>query len=44
MLVKKLSNQLFDYLNEVNAKFPEKDPEYSVELEDTYLNKIRTQK
>ena len=39
-LVKTLSTKLFAYLNEVGAKFPEKDPEYNEELERQYLNKI----
>lgn len=39
-LVKKLSEKLFTYLNEVGAKFPAKDPEYSEELEKKYLDRI----
>lgn len=39
---KQLSQQLFAYLNEVGARFPEKDPEYNEELEKQYLEHIRT--
>lgn len=37
---KLLSEKLFAYLNEVGARFPEKDPEYSAEAEKAYLEKI----
>ena len=43
-LVSKLSEQLFAYLNEVGARYPEKDPEYKPELEAQYLEKIRTER
>ena len=39
-LVKKLSKELFDYLNQVGAKYPEKDPEYSSEAEQQYHQNI----
>ena len=38
--VKSLSSQLFSYLEEVGARFPEKDPEYSAESEKAYLERI----
>lgn len=41
-LTKQLSQQLFAYLNEMGARFPEKDPEYNEELEKQYLERIRT--
>lgn len=41
-LTKQLSQQLFAYLNEVGARFPEKDPEYNEELEKEYLERVRT--
>ncbi len=41
-LTKQLSQQLFTYLNEVGARFPEKDPEYKEELEKQHLERIRT--
>jgi arylsulfatase A-like enzyme len=40
-LTKQLSQQLFAYLDEVGARFPEKDPEYKEELEKEYLERIR---
>jgi len=39
-LVRELDKQLFSFLDEVNARFPEKDPEYSAEKEKEYLEKI----
>jgi arylsulfatase A-like enzyme len=39
-LTQKLSKQLFAYLQEVGARFPKKDPEYSKELERKHLKKI----
>jgi arylsulfatase A-like enzyme len=42
-LVKRLSDQLFAFLNEVEANYPEKDPQYSKEKEMEYLEKIRTE-
>jgi len=36
-LAKQLSEQLFAFLNEVGARFPEKDPEYNEELERKHL-------
>jgi arylsulfatase A-like enzyme len=41
-LTKQLGEQLFTYLNEVGARFPEKDPEYSEKLEKEHLKRIRT--
>lgn len=35
--VEAMSRQLFDYLNQVGAQFPEKDPEYSEAAEKEYL-------
>ena len=43
-LVASLSKQLFDYLTEVGARFPEIDPEYNATEEAEYLEKIRTVK
>jgi arylsulfatase A-like enzyme len=42
-LTKQLSEQLFAYLNEVGARFPEKDPEYNEELEKKRLERVRTE-
>ncbi|PWD99526.1 sulfatase [Marinilabilia rubra] len=39
-----LHNKLFNYLNDVGAKFPEKDPEYDAEKEKEYLKSIATNK
>ena len=39
-LVHQLSNELFNYLNEVGARFPENDPEYDELKEAAYLNNI----
>jgi len=39
-LVSLLHQELFDYLREVGARFPEKDPEYSAEGERKYLDGI----
>lgn len=39
--VEKLDQILFDYLNEVGAKFPVKDPEYKAELEKKHLENVR---
>ncbi|MEE4286747.1 MAG: sulfatase-like hydrolase/transferase, partial [Mariniphaga sp.] len=41
-LVADLSKQLFEMLNEMGARYPEKDPEYNEELEKQYLERIRT--
>jgi len=38
--VKELSEKLFSYLNEVGAKYPEKDPEYDPQKEKEYLQKV----
>lgn len=38
--VKELSEELFAYLNEVGARFPEKDPQYSAEKEKQYLDRV----
>ena len=39
-----LHASLFDYLNEVGARFPEKDPQYQEEQEKAYLEKVKTVK
>jgi len=39
-LVRKLSNRLFRYLDNVGAKYPVKDPEYSREAERRYLENV----
>lgn len=39
-LVKEMSTKLFAYLNEVGARFPEKDPDYNEEMEKQHLDKI----
>jgi arylsulfatase A-like enzyme len=39
-LTNQLSELLFDYLNEVGARFPFKDPEYSAELERKHLERV----
>jgi arylsulfatase A-like enzyme len=39
-LANKLSKQLFAFLLETGARFPEKDPEYSEELEQKHLERI----
>lgn len=41
-LTKQLSQQLFGYLNEVGARFPEKDPEYNKDMEEIHLERVRT--
>ncbi len=38
--VKTMSTKLFAYLNEVGARFPEKDTEYNPELEKQYLENV----
>lgn len=38
--VKELSEKLFSYLNEVSAKFPEKDSEWTAEKEKQYLENV----
>ena len=43
-VVKELETILFDYLDDVGAKFPIKDPLYSSELEEAYLKQISTVK
>jgi arylsulfatase A-like enzyme len=40
----RLRKQLFDYLNEVGAKFPVKDPEYNPEKEKEYLQKVNNER
>lgn len=37
---KELHDALFSYLNGVGARFPEKDPEYSAEKEQAYLERV----
>ena len=39
-LVNQLSESLFQMLNEMGARFPERDPEYSAEKEQQYLEHI----
>jgi arylsulfatase A-like enzyme len=39
-MVKLLSENLFAYLNEVGARFPTRDPEYSEELERRHLERV----
>jgi arylsulfatase A-like enzyme len=39
-IASKLHNQLFEYLSDVGAKFPKKDPEYNPEKEKNYLENI----
>ncbi|WKX75496.1 sulfatase/phosphatase domain-containing protein [Zobellia laminariae] len=39
-LQKQLSEQLFAYLDEVGARYPSKDPEYSLQKEEAYLKEI----
>ncbi len=41
--VKRMSQKLFTMLNEMGARYPEKDPEYSKELEEKHLERIRTE-
>lgn len=43
-IVAQLSEELFAYLEEVGARYPEKDPEYSAELEERFLERVRTQR
>jgi len=38
--VEQLKKELFDYLENVQAKFPEKDPEYNKKLEDQHLKHV----
>ena len=42
-LTKQLSDELFTFLNDVGARFPEKDPEYSKEKEEEFLEHVRTE-
>jgi hypothetical protein len=42
--VQKLYARLFNYLNEVEARFPEKDPEYDVRLEKEHLENVELHK
>ncbi len=42
-LMKQLRKQLFNFLHEVDAKFPKKDPQYNPEMEKEYLKKVRTE-
>ncbi len=39
-ITRQLKTELFDYLRKVDAKFPAKDPEYSGEAENKYLQDI----
>ncbi|MDO6803282.1 sulfatase [Wenyingzhuangia sp. 1_MG-2023] len=43
-VVTTLNKQLFDYLNSVNANFPEQDPIYDAQKEKIHLEKIATKK
>lgn len=43
-LAKKLRAQLFAYLDEVGARFPQPDPEYNADLEKAYLKKVKEQR
>jgi arylsulfatase A-like enzyme len=40
-LAARLHGQLFKWLNDVGARFPEKDPEYKEELEKQHLERVR---
>jgi arylsulfatase A-like enzyme len=42
--VRELSDLLFGFLEEVGAKFPEKDPEYTEELEKSYLERVTNER
>ncbi len=42
-LKKQLHEQLFTYLSAVGARFPENDPFYNEELEQKYLDRVRTE-
>ncbi len=42
-LTNQLHEQLFALLNEMGARFPEKDPEYNEELERQHLERVRTE-
>jgi len=42
-IVASLHDSLFGYLAEVDARFPEKDPEYNEELERKHLERVRTE-
>ncbi|WP_148232073.1 sulfatase [Maribacter sp. HTCC2170] len=39
-LVQQLSKDLFNYLNEVGARFPERDPEHDISKEQAYLKNV----
>ncbi len=39
-LVKQMSEELFSFLNEVGARYPERDIEYNVGLETVYLRNV----
>ncbi len=41
--VEELKNELFDYLDGVGARYPRADPEYSEQLEQQHLDKIRNE-
>ena len=43
-VVKQLDKILFDYLNEVGANFPKKDPIYDAQKEEEFLKKVATKK
>jgi arylsulfatase A-like enzyme len=42
-LVKQMSTELFVFLKEVKAKFPEKNPDYNKELKNKYLKKANNE-
>ena len=43
-IVSELSEKLFNYLDEVGAKFPQKDPEYDPQKEKEYLQQVINQR
>ncbi len=44
VMVEALRNDLFTFLSEVKAKFPEQDPEYDPAKEKAYLETVRTER
>ena len=44
VLTNAMKKELFTYLTNVGAKYPLKDPNYNYDLEQTYLNRIATEK
>ena len=43
-IAKQMFDQLMAYLKEVGARFPKKDPDYSPDKEQAYLEKIKTER